>query len=45
VTRKNETGIYESAYEIADGTSEQNFFTEFPESKKILGNIFDKKEK
>lgn len=45
VTRKNESGIYESAFEIADGASEQNFFTEFPESKKILGNIFDKKEK
>lgn len=45
VTRQNESGIFESAYEIADGTSGQNFFTEFPESKKILGNIFDKKDR
>ncbi|CRL02391.1 CLUMA_CG015182, isoform A [Clunio marinus] len=44
ITRKNESGVFESLYKISDGLSnEQQFFTEFPESNKIMKNIFERK--
>jgi DNA mismatch repair protein MSH5 len=44
-TRRNEAGVFESLYEITDGANAQNRFTEFPESKKIMANIFGQTEK
>lgn len=44
-TRKNELGVFESQYEIIDGLNTQNCFSEFPESKKIMANIFGQTEK
>lgn len=41
-TQKNATGVFESVYQITDGENGQNFSTEFPESMKIMNNIFDK---
>ena len=45
VTQKNSSGVFESLFEITDGENEQNFFTEFPESMKIMSNIFDHQKK
>lgn len=44
-TQKNAAGVFQSLYQIKDGANEQNYFTEFPESKKIISNIFGKKDK
>jgi len=45
LTRKNEAGVFESVYHIVDGKNKQNSFTEFPESKKIMMNLFEHKNK
>lgn len=42
-TRRNEEGVYESIFELAEGISEQSFATENPESKSIMKHIFDEK--
>lgn len=44
MTKKNEQNIFQSTYRIVDGTNEQ-VCTEFPESKKIISNIFHQKER
>jgi DNA mismatch repair protein MSH5 len=43
-TRKNDTNVFQSTYRIVDGVNEQ-VCTEFPESKKIIFNIFNQKAK
>lgn len=45
ITQKNSSGVFESLFEITDGENNQNFSTEFPESIKIMSNIFDYQEK
>ena len=45
VTRRNEVGIYESVFQVAEGINDQSFSTENPESNLILGNILNEKEK
>lgn len=45
VTQKNSSGVFESLFQITDGENSQNFFTEFPESMKIMSNIFDHQAK
>lgn len=42
-TQKNDSGVFESLYKITDTfDSNQQHATEFPESTKILSNIFEK---
>ena len=43
-TKKNDTNVFQSTYRIVDGVNEQ-VCTEFPESKKIIFNIFNQKDK
>lgn len=41
VTKKNEQNIFESNYSVVDGQmNKQDLFTEYPEGKKIISNIF-----
>lgn len=43
-TKKNESNVFQSTFRIMDGVNEQ-VSTEFPESKKIIFNIFNQKER
>lgn len=38
-TEKNDSGVFQSLYQITNGSNGQNFSTEFPESLKIMENI------
>ena len=40
-TKQNNGGVFESSFQVIEGRNLQNHFTEFPESKKILTNIFE----
>lgn len=44
-TKKNSTNVYQSTYELMDGVNDQKCFTEFPESKVIISNIFNQKQR
>lgn len=44
-TAKNESGVFQSLYTIAEGTNAQDCSTEFPESRAIMKRIFDSKSK
>lgn len=43
-TKKNDQNVFQSTFRIVDGINEQ-VSTEFPESKKIIFNIFNQKER
>lgn len=45
VTQRNDSGVFESIYQVTDGENGQSFSTEFPESLKIMKNIFESSKK
>lgn len=40
-TEQNRHGVFESVYQVTSGKNRQKYYTEFPESKMILSNIFE----
>jgi DNA mismatch repair protein MSH5 len=44
-TKQNNANIFQSTYELTEGVNDQKCFTEFPESKMIMSNIFNQKER
>ena len=44
LTKKNGENVFQSTYRIVEGINEQ-VCTEFPESKKVIANIFNQKER
>lgn len=42
-TKQNNANIFQSTYELMEGVNEQKCFTEYPESKMIMSNIFNQK--